>query len=165
MKVYEFERRKETEDNIFELRETLRGHKWKKMPNTRGCGFVVEDLDLILRWYGPPFKLDSEGRFRLVEIKHSLYPNLDRDLGKIYTFKPIVETLQSYNRFDGYFVVGCSDMQHTATTSYSVNGMRQEIMSAERFMNWCLNPWSEIPGMWTRPDPLPQPRLFVDSPA
>jgi hypothetical protein len=31
---------------------------------------VVEDVDLLVRWWGPNFQLDDEGAFALVEVKY-----------------------------------------------------------------------------------------------
>lgn len=140
--LLEFRRRVETEEATFQLRELLRGNKYRGMPSGLE-GFVVEDLDLVLRWYGPNFGLDAEGRVRWIEMKHGLFTGLDP--AKVRTFKPMVQTLQRYERFDGFFLVRSSDNAHDPSTSYKVNG---SVMSADTFLDWCLTPVSEIPGLW-----------------
>ena len=32
-------------------------------------GFIVEDIDLVLRYEGKNYNLDSEGQFKLIEMK------------------------------------------------------------------------------------------------
>lgn len=140
--ILEFRRRQEAEEAIFQLRELLRGNKHRRMPFGRD-GFVVEDLDLVLRWYGPNFGLDAEGRVRWIEMKYGLHTGLDP--AKVRTFKPLVQCLQQLERFDGFFLVRSSDNVHDAETTYRIN---QQETSAEGFLDWCLTPVSHIPGLW-----------------
>jgi hypothetical protein len=54
---------------LFQLlpwREHLRS---KRFPSGAD-GFVVEDLDVLVRWWGHNFQLDDDGTFALVEMKY-----------------------------------------------------------------------------------------------
>lgn len=73
-------------------------------------GYVVEDIDLLIRAYGPLYKTDAKGRFMLIEIKY--YPSKP-GYAQQRTFKLIDEILKagdkvlnsSNPRYLGYYVV------------------------------------------------------------
>jgi len=52
----------------------LRDLIWERLPPA-GIreGVVASDLDCVLRFYGPCFGLDREGRFGLLEVKHGTH--------------------------------------------------------------------------------------------
>ncbi len=124
-----------------ELRELIRGRKHQSMPG-RGDGFVVEDLDLVIRWYGRKWGLDGKGRYRLCEVKHA---NGEFTRGQSNTFGLIAQDLQSSKRFDGFYIIRHSDGAHDQDTTYEVNGAR---LTCDGFLDWVQNPHSDIPGLW-----------------
>lgn len=73
-------------------------------------GYVVEDLDLLVRGYGLKFNTDSKGRFMLIELKY--YPS-DIGYAQKKTFGMVDEMLRAGDkvlngnspRYLGYFVV------------------------------------------------------------
>lgn len=139
---------------VFELRELLRGRKHEPMPSGRD-GFVVEDLDLVLRWFGPRYDLDEWGRFRYVEVKRQGY---DLDASQSRTFGLSHSLLcERPDRYDGFYLVTHSDDEHAETTTYTVNGHQ---LTCNQFLTWVLRPKSTIPprrrheipvlpGIWT----------------
>ncbi len=79
----------------------------KKFPSGTE-GLVVEDLDLLIRWYGPHFLSDDIGRFILIEIK--VYP-YKPDGAQIRTFRLLDTLLQKgdpeHQRYIGYYLIQC----------------------------------------------------------
>ena len=73
-------------------------------------GYVVEDIDILIRAYGPNFKTDSKGRFMLIELKY--YPSVV-GYAQQKTFGLLDELLKAGDaalnlgapRYLGYFVV------------------------------------------------------------
>lgn len=53
------------------------------MPSGRD-GFVVLDLDMLLRWYGPSFGLDEKGMVAHVEVK---YGDSSLTQGQVHTLR------------------------------------------------------------------------------
>lgn len=129
---------------IAAFRDLLRGKKHVTMPQGPE-GLVIEDLDLVLRWYGDRFKLDDIGRFRLIELKNG---NAPLGPSKKYTFG-LIDNILAYapakHRYDGYYVVRASDKNHDEATTYEVSGV--QLTSAD-FISWVLWPWSEIKPYW-----------------
>ena len=144
-------------------RETLRQH----LP-TGSDGMVVEDLDLVLRWFGGNYALDDIGRIRLVEIKHqgfgigraqeSTFGLIDR---LCQVGAEAVRNQELVDRYDGFFVVQV-DMNHVTPLELPsgrvvevwaddievvVNGDIQQIMDKWQFIEWCNTPYSPIPPM------------------
>ena len=149
MHSLDFSHRWPTEEATFRLRELLRGNSFRVMPSGRE-GFVVEDLDLVLRWYGPNFGLDEYGRLRLVEVKRW---DFGFDNAQLWTFGPLAAELADWDRFDGLHLVQYSDSDHDADTRYRIGvGSCRTELSADEFLDWCLQPYSEIPpvdvGKW-----------------
>lgn len=122
---------------VYPLRSLLRGESHWKMP-TGSEGFVVEDEDLIVRWYGPRFKLDALGRFRFMEWK---YGEAGLNEAQSMTFGLIATELQSSARFDGYYLVQYDDHEHGPDATYWVNGWQ---MTSGEFREWLLTPRSTI---------------------
>lgn len=137
MKTIEFRHRASAEEATFRLRDLIRGNGHWKMPHGPQ-GFVAEDLDLVVRWFGPDFNLDSIGRLRLVEMKRSPFY---LDTAQVRTFGPLAERLEGWERFDGFYVVQTSNEQHDAETIYTIDGL--DLSSAE-FRQWLLTPVSPI---------------------
>lgn len=129
---------------VFELRELLRGHKHRTMPEGRD-GFVVEDLDLILRWYGPRFNQDSIGRFRLVELKRLGAGILEEAQRR--TFDLLDSVITNSDRYDGFYVVEFDDDRHREDTRYYIGA---HVLSSDEFLDWCLTPESPFPP-WGEP--------------
>lgn len=109
------------------------------LPNA-AAGMVVEDLDLVLRTFGPNFDMSDIGRFRLVELKHG---SAGLTGGQIRTFGLIdrLLTLADPERefYDGFYVV-----QYTAwalEARFKVNGFD---LSCDEFLEWARFEW-QIP--------------------
>jgi hypothetical protein len=73
-------------------------------------GFVVEDLDLVIRLFGSAYRLDSKGAFALIELKY-----MRTDIGKAQrmTFGLIDEVARlgdpQRKRYLGYFLIQYTD--------------------------------------------------------
>lgn len=152
MRCLEFRNREWAEKALFRFRELIRGNTyWEKMPLGPG-GLTVEDLDLIVRWYGPNFNLDEIGRYRLIELKHYRF---HLGTSKRMLFGQMVTILyQNDPRFDGIFVVVAHDDRHDISTTYEVHGeVYSAFMTSQEFRDWILTPYSYFPGIWS-PDLL-----------
>lgn len=70
-------------------------------------GVVIEDLDLIVRYYGPRYGLDAAGAFALVEFKHSrrlgVSGGQERTFGVLH--RVLSQSPESDRRYLGFFVV------------------------------------------------------------
>lgn len=133
---------------VWEFRELLRGRKHEPMPAGTD-GFVVEDLDLVLRWFGPHYGLDEWGRFRYVELKragYSINPAQRRTFGLSHCILS-----ERPDRYDGFYVVCHSDDDHNEATTYTVNG---QPLTCGEFLGWVLTPYSTIP-TWLRHSQIP----------
>ena len=79
------------------------------MPNGKD-GFVVEDLDLIIRVYGNNYKTDQGGKFFLIDLKHG---TAWIDNAQKKTFGLMHELLRladpKHLRYKGFFVVQYSN--------------------------------------------------------
>lgn len=132
----------------FRLRELLRGRSYRPMP-TGSDGFVVEDLDLVLRWYGPSKvypDLDATGRVRLVEVK---YRNADLGTSKTMTFGLIDRLMRGGDMegmyYDGFYVVRFDDANFDGDTTFDVNGVT---MTCDQFLSWGISPFSKVPPLF-----------------
>lgn len=145
MSIHEFRFRDSDEEATFQLRELLRGKRpGLPMPSGRD-GFVVENFDLVLRWFGPNFGLDARGRIRLVEVKRE---GSSLDKSQHYTFGLLAAALDGWPRFDGLHLVRHSNDVHDHTTRYTVGAGTNAIrMNAPDFLVWCLTPWSYVPAI------------------
>lgn len=122
---------------VYPIRALIRGETHWTMPTGRQ-GFVVEDEDLILRWWGPRFGLDDLGRFRFLEWKHG---TAGLDEAQSRTFGLISQELADSDRFDGYYLVQYDDPDHGPEATYWVNGWQ---LDSGGFRAWCLMPYSNI---------------------
>lgn len=73
-------------------------------------GYVPEDLDIVLRVFGPRYRSDPKGKLRLVETKWN--PNADQPVvlkgGQLRTFLLVDEMLKAstmVDRYEGFYVV------------------------------------------------------------
>ena len=104
-------------------------------------GFVAEDLDLIIRHWGPNYGLDDVGRFRFVEVKHG-EPKIDD--AQQWTFSLIDDTCRRGDpdgaRYDGFYVVGHNAADtHVPKTIYKVKRLgSSDILRLTRpqFVRW-----------------------------
>jgi len=98
-------------------------------------GYVVEDLDLVLRIYGPKFKSDATGKFMLIELKfgHSWIGVAQRK-----TFGLMHNLLRNADpgcqRYLGYFVLQY-DNEDWDIANFSIN---RESVTRQRFMEFLL---------------------------
>lgn len=92
---------------VLPYREWLRHN----MPNA-GYGFVVEDLDLVVRWFGQNYGFDSTGAFMLIELKHG---NSDLGIAQTKLWGLIDGMLRKadpeYKRYFGFYLIqySCED--------------------------------------------------------
>ena len=136
---------------VLPIRAFFRGECGFDFPSGGG-GFVVEDLDLLIRWYGPGFDLDGDGRFRLVELKHK---GSTIGTAQRRTFGLMDKLLRQGDtdgtHYDGYYLVQMypaeSDPPDSITrdTAWKVNG---EDMTTEQFRDWSLSPKSTVDGFF-----------------
>lgn len=134
----------EEAERIFQIRELIRGRKGFMPMPTGQQGFVVEDLDLVLRWYGEKYGLDDKGRLRLIELRREGKDNGYLGGSKNHTLGWMDEAFWSYHgvdRYDGLFVVEHSDDNADEGTTFWVN---KEELDVRGFLSWCQNPFSHI---------------------
>ncbi len=68
-------------------------------------GFVVEDLDLVIRVYGQNFNTDKDGKFMLIELKkHPAYIGNAQWMTYGMVNRLLVSSPESH-RYKGYYVV------------------------------------------------------------
>lgn len=90
---------------VLPFREWLRN----KMPNGY-FGFVVEDLDLVIRWFGRNYGFDSRGAFMLIDLK---YGNKGLDVAQEKTFGLMDALLREADpdqeRYLGFYLIQYTD--------------------------------------------------------
>lgn len=73
-------------------------------------GYVVEDLDLVIRLFGSSYRLDSKGAFALIELK---FNQADLEFAQKKTFGLIDEVARlgdpQRKRYLGYFLIQYSN--------------------------------------------------------
>ncbi len=127
------------------LREWLRenmpeGSDEKDKPS----GFTPEDIDLVFRWFGPKYQLDSDGKFWLIEVKHPGYrPNPAQDRLFSMIHRMLRKADPKRKRYMGYFLLEVEFdgeaptlPKDTRTVSFPVwvNGKG---MNEQEFRDWC----------------------------
>lgn len=139
-----------------ELRELIRGNLDGHPMPSASDGFIVEDLDLVLRWKGPRYGLDSIGRFRLIEVKQ---PGYGLTGGQEWTFlRCIAPILLQSARFDGFFLVNVDKNYSVPSkhmlpvlhpdSEFSVRGADgRHVMNVDQFLRWCDCPFSPFDGI------------------
>lgn len=136
---------------VINLRQLIRGETHWSMPSGPE-GLVVEDLDLVIRWYGPLFDLDEVGRFRLVEAKYGEHTSLETAQHR--TFKLMDELFRrgdSEGRYDGFYKLNYSDDEHTPETRYWIGaGRNRNALTSEELRQWILTPYSPFPPLYRR---------------
>ncbi len=141
---------------IKEERAFLRSERGPTFPVGKQ-GFVVEDLDIVLRWYATGHcqceywqphpcadcqGLDSVGRLRLIEVKYR--PNgvaLLRPAQK-YTFGLLDSMIGDQERYDGFYVVAHQQPTLGQDAAFTVNSRPLDALT---FRRWCLTAQSWIP--------------------
>jgi hypothetical protein len=111
-------------------REFIRNH----MPSGRQ-GFVVEDLDLILRHFGRNYELDSKGRLSLIEIKVGVGTF---GASKAYTLGLLDQMCRSSEmaeRYRGFYLVYTETDDWENAQTVSVNGYHLSIADFKQWMN------------------------------
>lgn len=90
---------------VLPFRDWLR----KKMPNG-SSGFVVEDLDLVIRWFGRNYGYDGRGAFMLIDVK---FENKGLEFAQEKTFGLMDSLLRAadpdYERYLGFYLIQYSD--------------------------------------------------------
>jgi hypothetical protein len=112
------------------LRDYLRTH----YPDGSN-GFVLEDLDLVVRHYGINYRTDSIGRILLIELKH---PGSSIGTAQRKTFGLIDSLMRRGDpkgeRYLGYFQLNATfDEKNNMVFPVQVNGIQ---MDEPRFRRW-----------------------------
>ena len=120
----------------------------KHCPNASD-GFVAEDLDLLLRVYGPNYGTDAVGKFRLVEIK---YGNPPLGKSKENTFGAIDAALRVGlgDRYEGYFYVRTDAVRWDNATTFKVNSAT---LNTNEFIDWLNGDLPIAPRTFKGPKP------------
>ena len=124
---------------VLEFREFLRKH----LPDGRN-GYIVEDLDLVIRTFGSKYQTDNVGKFSLIEIKHGgckIVDGVHDEIGtsKEMTFGMIDDLLNKadpeHERYQGFYIIRTyrSSEWGNPETIFAVNG---KILSRDIFMDW-----------------------------
>lgn len=93
----------------FEREKPIRRLMRQRMP--RGSqGYVPEDLDIVLRVFGPRFRSDAKGKIRLIETKWNPVADCPVTLkgGQDRTFRLVDEMLSASSladRYEGFYIV------------------------------------------------------------
>ena len=102
-------------------------------------GIVVEDLDVIIRSYGPLFGSDAIGKLRLIEIKTCQETVKG---GQHNTFRLIDQLLRAGDsdlRYDGFYVLRSNDPDWFAADAFSVTSIADdytETMTPDQVIAW-----------------------------
>ena len=113
---------------ILPFREWLR----KNMPSGTD-GFVVEDLDLVIRVYGPNFESDAEGKFILVELKYGMaWIGRAKKMTFGLIHRLLRETDSHRQRYLGFYVLNYDD-EDWDKANFKVNGL---ILSKEELLDF-----------------------------
>lgn len=114
---------------VLPFREWIRNN----MPSGRD-GFVAEDLDLVVRLYGPRFHTDATGKFMLIELKHG---NTQPAIAQQKTFGLIDALLRKADpeqkRYLGYFVVNYDNEDWNVST-FRINGKPVTLYELKSFL-------------------------------
>lgn len=105
----------------------IRDHIRANFPHTdRSNGLVVQDLDLVVRVYGPDYGDDATGRFMVWELKHG---TAGLSAGQVATFRMvdrIIRNGDTEGRYHGFWLV-----------NYRLNGCEPEFLRAKRCFYAC----------------------------
>lgn len=97
-------------------------------------GFVVEDLDLVPRVYGPSYGTDEKGKFALMELK---YGRAQPARAQINTFGLIDGLLKNGDpqrkRYRGYHVLNYTN-EDWARSEFMLNGKPITLDKLARFL-------------------------------
>jgi len=109
---------------------------WRNLPPGRS-GYVVEDLDLVLRIYGPMYDSDADGRLMFVELK---FGNTTINPAQRKTFGLIDNLMRRGDpdgrRYAGYFVLNYADEDWDVSSWFRVNGVsltREQLIAFVQF--------------------------------
>lgn len=72
---------------------------------TGAQGMVVEDLDMIMRVYGPEFDTDQKGRFAMLEFKFGMREMDDAQRNTFSVIDESVRTGCNANRYEGFWLI------------------------------------------------------------
>mgnify|MGYP001492292630 CR=1 FL=1 len=114
--------------------QLLSFRKWLRnnMPKGRD-GFVVEDLDLVIRWFGYNYGFDSVGAFMLIELK---FGSAEMDVPQIKLWGLIDSLLRKADperkRYFGFYLIQYTD------DDWNVSGFRinKQSVTREQFVKF-----------------------------
>jgi len=105
-------------------------------------GMVVEDLDLVVRCYGPMYGKDGDGMFMLVENKFGM---ATLGVAQVKTFGLIDRLLRQADpearRYRGYYLVQY-DCEEWEKANFRINGTP---VTREQFMDFWNFKWGPEP--------------------
>lgn len=70
-------------------------------PVENGSGFVVGNVDMVLRWYGKKYHTDAQGKYALLELKHG--SDIDLAAGQRIMFQHLDAALKADPRYKGFW--------------------------------------------------------------
>lgn len=120
-----------TEERKDGRREYIR----EKLPSGK-CGFIADDLDLIIRYWGPEHQTDGEGRIRLVEFKVGFGQFGYSQRLTLGLLDRMCKTSDYADRYEGFFLIYSESENWHDVDKISVNGWH---LSHEEFNEWILN--------------------------
>lgn len=109
------------------------------MPSS-DLGFVAEDLDLVIRWYGAKvYKFDQRGRFMLCELKCADRPaaigySKEFTFGYLHQCLALADPILSEEpRYRGFFTITTKDEDWDNTNEFYVNATK---LDKPAFISW-----------------------------
>lgn len=145
---------------VHPIRNLLRGdHPDPLLATKSGVeGLTIQDLDLVVKFWGPMFRNNDTGRFRFIEFKHG---KSDMSTAQHKTFADLDYMLSMWPDFyDGFFRVNYDHtdvetvdvkgkpMQFPAeTVRFMVTGLDTVEMDRVEFIRWMQQAHSTFPGM------------------
>jgi hypothetical protein len=105
-------------------------------------GFVFEDVDGLVRLFGPKFNRDSYGTFKLIEIKFGEAFETIPYAQKM-TFKTLDSALWASKRYEGYYIIWSKKGNWAdITNEFKING---KLITREQLHQFLLGSFSIKP--------------------
>ncbi len=111
---------------------SYREYMGKTLPKGKeGC--VIEDIDIVFRFYGERYGLDDEGRFWIFEMK---YGDKDMDKAQYRTFGLIDKELRESKRYGGFYLINYYDDDFEQSPYFKINKVKVSKEEMDEFLNW-----------------------------
>lgn len=118
-----------------ELKDNRREYIRDNMPKG-GNGFIADDVDLVLRYWGPEHQTDGIGRIRIVELKvaNGVFGYSEKlTLGLL---DKMCKTSSQSDRYEGFFLIYSKSEEWQDIDTITVNGWD---LTREQFDEWAMN--------------------------